>query len=242
MRKRRLMRLAITGQKSGDMMKIRQGNDFIYLWAIERMGELEDLTQAIDIKLQARVLNATKDIAFDIVNNNIIRIEVTDEWAHDIGQYRLIITYTLTDDSVADKDRKCAVDIEAFRIVSRSADADLIEEISSTSDVAIGLMGKSFTSDDFTEDEWAYLQQPALDAASIALQKGADAESKGNAAAQQGDIAFQKGLTAESQGNTAQNQGNTAEQKGNYAEEQGDYAKQQGDIAETFINNWIKNW
>lgn len=160
--------LAIIGQKSGDMMKIRQGNDFIYLWAIERMGEIEDLTQAIDIKLQARVLNVTKDIAFDIVNNNIIRIEVTDEWAHDIGQYRLIITYTLTDDSVADKDRKCAIDVVAFQIVSTSDKADKVDEISYTSDIAIGLKGDkgdkgdALTYADLTEENKDDLRAPII--------------------------------------------------------------------------------
>ena len=35
---------------------------------------------------------------------------------------------------------------------------------------------------------------------------------------------------------------NDANEQAQYAKDMGDYAKEQGEIAETFINNWIKNW
>ena len=204
-------------------MRVRIGNDFVFLWSIERNGKPENLSECLEIKLTLKSFGREKEIDFEIVNDNIIRIEVTPEMTTVTGLYSLVLKYILADESLSDNDRKCAVDTKAFTIVANTAGADDISEIAVTSDMLIGLKGDPFTYDDFTEEQLADLRQPAIDAGLIAEQ--------------QGNIAEQRGLIAEQQGNTAQNQGSTAEQKGIYAKEQGDYAKEKGELVADVVDN-----
>ncbi|HZJ99601.1 MAG TPA: hypothetical protein VFC79_06325, partial [Tissierellaceae bacterium] len=75
------------------------------------------------------------------LDNGIVRVEITPEYAPVVGKYFLELHYELTDLSVADKDRKCRVDIEAFRIVPRTSAMTGAYTMSETSDILIGLMG-----------------------------------------------------------------------------------------------------
>ena len=58
-----------------------------------------------------------------------------------VGKYNLQLTYSNVDDTFEDGDRKVAVDTDAFYIVAKTADADVIEDIVMTSDICIGLKG-----------------------------------------------------------------------------------------------------
>ena len=55
--------------------------------------------------------------SFQIVDGNIVRVEVSPEWASRLGAYRLILSYEFEDLSYSDGDRKCVVDVLAFNIV-----------------------------------------------------------------------------------------------------------------------------
>lgn len=137
------------------MRKIRKGNNFVFLWAIERGGIAEDLSSVLDAKVTASVYGKKKDITFTI-NGNIVGIEFTPFICDTTGVYNLELTYTLPDASLSDLDRKCAVDIDAFQIVQRSEQADDSTEFSVTSDIAIGFKGDKgdpFTYEDFTPEQ-----------------------------------------------------------------------------------------
>ena len=59
----------------------------------------------------------------------------------------------------------CAVDITAFTLVARTAEADPDGPFSLSSDLLIGLVGAKFESKDFTPEEWTELQRPSIEAA-----------------------------------------------------------------------------
>ncbi len=156
------------------MKKIRIGNDFVFNWAIERGGLPEDLSSVLEAKLTASVFGKKQDVPFT-VSGNIITIEFTPEICNVIGSYNLLFTYILPDLTLSDDDRKCAVDVDAFQIVAKTAQADDSTEFSMTSDMAIALKGDKGDSAyqvwleegnvGTEEDYFAYLRQPAVDAA-----------------------------------------------------------------------------
>src|SRR5690554_1225115 len=123
------------------MKRIRIGNDFVYLWAIERGGQPENLDAALEKKLLIKVFRVNKEVPFTTAGN-VIRAELTPDICDMVGTYNLEFSYKLPDASLSDDERTCTVDIDAFRIVGKSAQADEVEEIASTSDVALGLSGK----------------------------------------------------------------------------------------------------
>lgn len=148
------------------MKKIRIGNDFICIWSILRAGDLEDLTTAISIKLWLRFAGRSIEIATYSINVNVITIDITPELASAVGNYALLLEYTIIDSSLSDGIRNCAVDVDAFTIVPRTAQADDDTLLPLTADVAAGIIGKSAyqsyldtTSDDppMTEQEWSDL-------------------------------------------------------------------------------------
>jgi GAF domain-containing protein len=157
-------------------MRIRQGNDFIFLWAIERNGEPEDFSNAVNIRLHFKNYDCVGEVeSFQIVDGNIVRVEVSPEWASRLGAYRLILSYEFEDQSYSDGDQKCVVDVLAFNIVPKTSEADDITEMAKTTDIMIGLKGDKGLSayqvwleqgNVGTEDDYfAYLRQPATDAA-----------------------------------------------------------------------------
>jgi hypothetical protein len=154
-------------------MRIRQGNDFIFLWAIERNGEPEDFSNAVNIRLHFKNFDCVGEVkSFQIVDGNIVRVEVSPEWASNLGAYRLILSYEFEDQSYSDGDQKCVVDVLAFNIVPKTSEADDVTEMAKTTDIMIGLQGLSAyevwlkdNPDKTKEDYYNWLRQPATDAA-----------------------------------------------------------------------------
>lgn len=138
-------------------MKIRIGNDFVYLWGINFAGAPENLHEATDIKLYLKSRYRTKEIEhYDIVETNKFRFEFTPEIYKEPTTYNIELHYKVANASYRDGERRSAVDINAFEIVSASADADDVNEAASTSDVVIGLMGKQgnpMTWENMTDEE-----------------------------------------------------------------------------------------
>ncbi len=161
-----------------NMKRIRQGNDFLVTWRIKRAGINEDLTQAVNMSLVASVksdgLIHSKIVPFDIVDNSIVRIEVTPEIAQWEGIYNFVLKYEFVNPTYLDNNEKCAVDKNIFIIVPRTSQADEVVLIECESDVLIGLKGKkgdsAFTvwnkenGGNNTYDDWlAFLQSPATE-------------------------------------------------------------------------------
>ena len=138
--------------------RIRIDNDFVFLWSIERGGKPEDLTTVLEKHLFLHKVNSNpnsdKEItSYEVINGNILRIELTPEMMCTTGNYDLIFKYVLPDTSLSDNDRKCAVDVEAFSIVSKTSKADRVYDVAATSDMMIGLKGDAFTYEDFTPEQ-----------------------------------------------------------------------------------------
>lgn len=178
-------------------MRVRLGNDFVFLWAIERGGIAEDLTGILDAKVTASVFGKKKDVPFT-VSGNIVKIEFTPVICDSTGVYNLEFSYTLPDVTLSDAERKCAVDVDAFQIVLRSAQADDPSEFSVTSDMAIAFQGKSayevwLETNAGTEGDYlTFLRQPATEAAVTANAAAAFADTKAgeaNTAAQAANTA-----------------------------------------------------
>ena len=153
-------------------MRIRQGNDFIFLWAIERNELPEDFSNAVNIKLHFKNFDCVGEVkSFQIVDGNIVRVEVSPEWASRLGAYRLILSYEFEDLSYSDGDQKCVVDVLAFNIVPKTSEADDVTEMAKTTDIMIGLKGDKgdpFTYEDFTPEQLENIEQPITDFVAVA--------------------------------------------------------------------------
>ena len=123
-------------------MKIRIGNDFVFKWAITRGGLPEDLSNILDSRLTVSVFGRKQTVPFTVAGN-IVTVEFTPDICNITGSYNLESTYTLSDVTLSDADRRCAVDVDAFQIVARTAQADDPSEFTVTSDMAIAFRGKS---------------------------------------------------------------------------------------------------
>ena len=146
------------------MERIRIGNDFVYLWQISRLGQAEDLDEAVNLRM-TRYIGAfggyPMEIPFHHVGNGLVRIEITPQIADRIGSYFFELRYELADMSLSDEDRKCRADINAFYIVSRSAQVGDVTEITGATDMLIGLRGEPFRYEWFTPEQLALLAGPA---------------------------------------------------------------------------------
>lgn len=123
-------------------MKIRIGNDFVFKWAITRGGLPEDLSNILDARLTVSVFGRKQTVPFTVAEN-IVTVEFTPDICNITGSYNLEFTYTLSDVTLSDADRRCAVDVDAFQIVARTSQADDPSEFTITSDMAIAFRGKS---------------------------------------------------------------------------------------------------
>ncbi|HCB89122.1 MAG TPA: hypothetical protein DEP71_07565 [Porphyromonadaceae bacterium] len=182
-------------------MKIRIGNDFMFAWEIERNGLPEYLSSVLEKHLYLSVLGKRVELLEGVdydITGNVVRIEVTPTIANIIGSYNLELTYTLSDVTLSDADRRCAVDVDAFQIVARTAQADDPSEFTITSDMAIAFRGKSAyevwleTHAGTVADYEAWIKQPALEAAGVANGAAELANSKAglaNTAAQTANTA-----------------------------------------------------
>ena len=162
--------------------KIRAGNEFTFVWAISREGVAENLTavEITDLKLTVCVggLCAERvEVPFTIVDANKVRSSHLYERT---GTYNLELTYKKS--GVENE-----IDIEAFKIVSRTSEASDSSDFAVTSDMAIGfkgdkgdpflysdftpeqlealkVKGDAFEYSDFTPEQITELQKPATDA------------------------------------------------------------------------------
>ena len=158
------------------MKKIRRGNDFVFAWEIERNGLPENLSSVLEKHLYLYALGKRVELLEGIdydITGNVIRIEVTPAVASILGTYKAEFHYILPDNGLIDEDRKCAVDVEAFVIVSSTAQADDPSEFTVTSDMAIAFKGDKGDSSYQTwldagntgteADYLAWIQKPATD-------------------------------------------------------------------------------
>ena len=125
-------------------MKIRIGNDFEYAWKLVNSEDSApiDLNEAIDMTVTARVNRLKVNVPFEIVGNDTLLFKFNREICSIIGAYNLELNYFSPDTSLAPKGREKTIDIDAFTIVSRTAQADDAEFITSTSDIAMAFRGE----------------------------------------------------------------------------------------------------
>ena len=156
------------------MKKIRIGNDFRFVWVIERNSQAEDLTLATNLVLTIKSMYGDSAIPFTIIDGNKVCVDVDSRSAGNVAKYNLRLTYTIPDDSLNDGFRDCSVDIDAFEIVAKTELAEKVDEFTSTSEIAIGFQGNSAfrvwqlqngNEGKTYEDYIAFLQKPATDAA-----------------------------------------------------------------------------
>lgn len=156
------------------MKKIRIGNDFRFVWVIERNSQAEDLTLATNLVLTIKSMYGDSAIPFTLVDGNKVCVDVDSKNAGNVAKYNLRLTYTIPDDSLSDGFRDCSVDIDAFEIVAKTELAEKVDEFTSTSEIAIGFQGNSAfrvwqlqagNEGKTYEDYIAFLQKPATDAA-----------------------------------------------------------------------------
>lgn len=182
-------------------MRIREGNDFAYNWEIERGGIAENIQSALSRKLLLKRHREVREITdYDIIGDgNIIHTEFTPDMLFGLGDYILELHYVLSDPTLSDEDRKCAVDVDAFTIVARTAMADNVTEMAQTSDIALALRGKSAydlwleTHEGTEEDYFTWLREPAVTAGAYATEQGDYAKAQGNYAKAQGLYAKEQG-------------------------------------------------
>lgn len=177
-------------------MRIREGNDFTFNWEIERGGIAEDIQSAISRKLFLKRHREAREITdYDIIGDgNIIHTEFTPDMLFGLGDYILELHYVLSDPTLSDEDRRCAVDVDAFTIVARTSMADNVTEMAQTSDIALALRGKSAYDlwidgggVGTVEDYIAWLREPAVTAGAYATEQGDYALAQGSYAKEQGD-------------------------------------------------------
>ncbi len=125
-------------------MKIRIGNDFEYAWKLVNSEDSApiDLNEAIDMTVTARVRRLKVNVPFDIVGNDTLLFKFNRDICSIIGNYNLELNYFLPDTSLAPKDREKTIDIDAFTIVAKTAQADDTKFITSTSDIAMAFKGE----------------------------------------------------------------------------------------------------
>ncbi len=129
------------------MRKIRQGNDFTFVWAVSRNGVPEDFGRATDIRLALRSRYGTTVISNHRVQNGVITIDFTPEMLASTERttcvaYNIQLTYKVPDTSLADGVRECTVDVDAFTIVPRTAQADEVTQIAVTSEAFNAIKGE----------------------------------------------------------------------------------------------------
>ena len=225
------------------IQKVRQGNDFILVWTIRRMGVLVDLSQAVNMKMYRWVDNQKKQVPFEYLGNGLVRVEVTVEDFSIIGTYRMILEYEFDDPTLMDGDDKKKVDVIAFRIVEWSEEAQQVAQIDVESDILLGLKGdkgdSAFTvwnlenGGDNTYQDWIdFLQSPANE---IKADSESAIEDVNNAVTNINEVVIPNAENATQEATDAKNDYYNVVKpdiiaQGEYAIEQGDYAKAQGDI------------
>ena len=114
------------------MIKIRIGNDFSTIWALKRLGEPEDLSNATDMELIVKSVEINKAIDFEVVDTDKLRIAFTSKILTHTGKYNLRFSYYLPEGG---ETLKHTLDIDPFEIVAQSEEADVVDEFTITSEV-----------------------------------------------------------------------------------------------------------
>lgn len=173
--------------------RIRKDNDFKLNWEVELGGVKPDLGNVVSKRLLLKRFREVVEITEYKTVGNVVSIEFTPEMLPNTGSYILELHYVLDDITLADNDRKCAVDTDAFVIVPRTADADDPSEFTITTDMAIGYQGKSAyelwleTHEGTEEDYFSWLREPSVTAGAYATEQGDYAKAQGDYAKEQGD-------------------------------------------------------
>ena len=162
----------------------RQGNDFKLTLQVYRLNNAvsvttdvipegaipEDLTNAQNIKLSLYCSTGACTVLKKTVNINTLVAEIPAN-IQDIGTYFVLLEYDVVDSSFADGLKRITVDFDSFKIVCKSAYADIEGDISLIGVIKVGLDGKSayqyaqehgYTG---TEEEFGQLQYDATLAA-----------------------------------------------------------------------------
>jgi hypothetical protein len=165
--------------------RIRIGNTIAFPWQITRAGAVEDLSQVDNLKLMRYFGKIGRDgieVPVRLANANTLTVEVPTSTADRLGDYIYELSYDIRDLSLSDEERECKIDITAFTIVARTAEADPDGEFALSSDLLIGLVGAKFESKDFTPAEWAEIQRPSIEAAQRANNAIDDITTRSNKA------------------------------------------------------------
>lgn len=178
------------------MRRVRIGNDFVYLLPVVRDGEVEDLTVARNLKLMCNAGGSSSEIPFELIGTHTLRIEVTTEIANTLGLYNFEVSYDLEDLSLADKSLTVRQDKDVFWIVAKTAQADEVTELTGVIDVSVGLRGKAFEYEDFTQEQLEDIRRPGVEAAIIATNAADLANDKAQAAARETQAAISATTTA----------------------------------------------
>ena len=221
--------------------KIRAGNQFEYVWAIERAGVAVDLTTATDIELSYGVGKLCTDyskIPFTVVDAN----KISSSHLYGVtGTYNLKLEFKIDGE-------QSTIDIDAFKIVPRSEDASDSTQFAVTSDMAIGFKGDKLTFADLTTSDIAELQRPANDAIvsiqavelsveqaeAIRVQAEIDRQTNTGTAIQNAETAIQNAQTATTNANTATTNANT---KAGLADTAATNANNKAGLADTAATN-----
>lgn len=157
------------------MKKIRLGNDFLFIWAIVRNSQPEDLTIAESIELTLKSYDGSVEISnYDIVDTNKLAIQFTSSILDKTADYNLRLSYSIPDNTMDDGLRNCVVDIDCFSIVPKTALADEANEFAETSDIGVAFKGDDayqvwlMEHEGTLQDYYDWLQKPATDAADLA--------------------------------------------------------------------------
>ena len=202
------------------IQKIRAGNQFEYVWAIERAGVAVDLTTATDIELSYGVGKLCADyskIPFTVVDGN----KISSSHLYGVtGTYNLKLEFKIDGE-------QSTIDIDAFKIVPRSEDASESSQFAVTSDMAIGFKGEKgekLIFADLTPSDIAELQKPANDAIvsiqavelsveqaeALRVQAEIDRQTNTGTAIQNAETAIQNAQTATTNAQTATTNANNA--------------------------------
>lgn len=114
------------------MKRVRIGNDFIFLWKLNRGNAPERLSQANNfvLTLYKRIFGRNGiQVPYNIINGNTIKVEITPEIANITGNYYFKVSYFLDDLTLTDKERDVKIDVAAFQITPRSFQSENIFEV-----------------------------------------------------------------------------------------------------------------
>lgn len=219
-------------------MKIRIGNDFKTKWAITWLGDPEDFSDATDIALFFNIYDKKIELIKDVdytITDNIIEIDVTPDICNILGVYNLELHYTKPNNDFIDGERRSAVDIDAFRIVGKSENADATQEVSIISDavaIFLDIAYKKLEEIEANEDVRIASENERKDAEDIRV------ENENIRISNERDRQTNTATAISSAEQATLNANNSA----TYANEQGAYAEEMSSHPPTIINDYWHIW